>query len=45
VRELEVDDPGILENLDDPETYERVRRRAEKELRPERGGDFGGRSE
>ncbi|HEX9148371.1 MAG TPA: nucleotidyltransferase family protein [Thermoanaerobaculia bacterium] len=44
VRELEVDDPGILENLDDPETYERVRRRAERELR-ERGGDFAGKSE
>jgi molybdenum cofactor cytidylyltransferase len=27
VRELEVDDPGVLENLDDPETYERARRR------------------
>jgi molybdenum cofactor cytidylyltransferase len=28
VRELAVDDPGVLENLDDPETYERARRRA-----------------
>lgn len=27
VRELAVDDPGVLENLDDPETYERARRR------------------
>jgi molybdenum cofactor cytidylyltransferase len=29
VRELEVDDPGVLENLDDPEIYERARRREE----------------
>ena len=28
VRELLVEDPGILENLDDPETYERALRRA-----------------
>ena len=28
VSELAVDDPGVLENLDDPETYERARRRA-----------------
>ena len=28
VRELAVEDPGILENLDDPETYERALRRA-----------------
>lgn len=27
VRELAVDDPGVLENLDDPETYERALRR------------------
>ncbi|HEY6067002.1 MAG TPA: hypothetical protein VIY96_12665, partial [Thermoanaerobaculia bacterium] len=27
VRELAVDDPGILENLDDPEAYERALRR------------------
>ena len=27
VRELAVEDPGILENLDDPETYERALRR------------------
>lgn len=30
VRELEVGDPGVLENLDDPETYERARKREEK---------------
>lgn len=45
VQEIEVDDPGILENLDDPETYERVFRQAEKELHAERGGDFAGKSE
>lgn len=27
VREIEVDDPGVIENLDDPEIYERARRR------------------
>jgi molybdenum cofactor cytidylyltransferase len=45
VLEIEIDDPGILENLDDPETYERVLRQAEKELRRKRGGDFAGKSE
>ena len=30
LRELEVSDPGVLENLDDPEVYERVRRRFEE---------------
>lgn len=45
VHELEIDDPGILENLDDPETYERVFRQAEKELRRKRDGDFAGKSE
>lgn len=37
VRELAVDDPGVLENLDDPETYERARRRAASD--PGRGSD------
>ena len=27
VRELAVDDPGVVENLDDPEAYEKARRR------------------
>jgi CTP:molybdopterin cytidylyltransferase MocA len=27
VREVTVDDPGVLENLDDPESYDRARRR------------------
>jgi molybdenum cofactor cytidylyltransferase len=27
VRELDVGDPGVIENLDDPETYDRARRR------------------
>ncbi|HEY3173426.1 MAG TPA: nucleotidyltransferase family protein [Thermoanaerobaculia bacterium] len=27
VRELAVDDPGVVENLDDPDTYEKARRR------------------
>ena len=30
VRELDVDDPGVIENLDDPEIYERARRRQEE---------------
>jgi molybdenum cofactor cytidylyltransferase len=30
VREVEVDDPGVIENLDDPVTYERARRRREE---------------
>jgi molybdenum cofactor cytidylyltransferase len=30
VRELDVGDPGVIENLDDPETYERARRREEE---------------
>jgi len=46
VRELAVDDPGVLENLDDPVAYERARRRtgsnSESELDP---GDSGGKSE
>ncbi len=29
VRELEVHDPGVVENLDDPDAYERARRREE----------------
>jgi molybdenum cofactor cytidylyltransferase len=36
VEELMVDDPGILENLDDPDAYERAR------LREENGGFSGG---
>ena len=36
VEELVVDDPGILENLDDPDAYERAR------LREENGGFSGG---
>jgi molybdenum cofactor cytidylyltransferase len=38
VREVDVADPGVIENLDDPETYERARRREE-----ERGGNPAGR--
>jgi CTP:molybdopterin cytidylyltransferase MocA len=30
VRELDVDDPGVIENLDDPEIYERARHRPEE---------------
>jgi molybdenum cofactor cytidylyltransferase len=30
VREVEVDDPGVIENLDDPGIYERARRRGEE---------------
>jgi molybdenum cofactor cytidylyltransferase len=30
VRELAVDDPGVLENLDDPDAYDRARRREEQ---------------
>jgi molybdenum cofactor cytidylyltransferase len=30
VRELDVADPGVIENLDDPETYEQARRREEE---------------
>jgi molybdenum cofactor cytidylyltransferase len=41
VRELVVDDAGVLENLDDPETYERALRREEGEV----GSDSGGKSE
>jgi molybdenum cofactor cytidylyltransferase len=41
VRELSVDDPGVLENLDDPETYERALRRASSDF----GEDSGGKSE
>jgi molybdenum cofactor cytidylyltransferase len=41
VRELDVDDPGVLENLDEPDAYERARRRAESDS----GEDFGGKSE
>ena len=29
VEELSVNDPGVLENLDDPDSYERARRREE----------------
>ena len=36
VQEIDVDDPGILENLDDPDAYERAR------LREETGGFPGG---
>lgn len=39
VLEVAVDDPGVLENLDDPESYQRARRREEV------GGDPGGKSE
>jgi molybdenum cofactor cytidylyltransferase len=47
VRELAVDDPGVLENLDDPETYERARRRAASDSRwgTHSGEDSGGKSE
>ena len=38
VREVDVADPGVIENLDDPETYELARRREE-----ERGGNRAGR--
>jgi CTP:molybdopterin cytidylyltransferase MocA len=41
VLELAVDDPGVLENLDDPEAYERARRRAGSDS----GEDSGGKSE
>ena len=41
VRELAVDDPGVLENLDDPEAYERARRRVGSDS----GEDSGGKSE
>jgi molybdenum cofactor cytidylyltransferase len=41
VRELPVDDPGVLENLDDPEAYERALRRAASNS----GEDSGGKSE
>jgi molybdenum cofactor cytidylyltransferase len=30
VRELDVADPGVIENLDDPAAYERARRREEE---------------
>jgi molybdenum cofactor cytidylyltransferase len=40
VSELAVDDPGVIENLDDPETYERARRRAAGSD-PRRGSDPG----
>jgi molybdenum cofactor cytidylyltransferase len=41
VRELAVDDAGVLENLDDPETYERARHREGSDP----PGDFGRESE
>jgi molybdenum cofactor cytidylyltransferase len=41
VRELAVDDAGVLENLDDPETYERARHREGSHP----AGDFGRESE
>jgi molybdenum cofactor cytidylyltransferase len=41
VRELAVDDPGVLENLDDPEAYERARRRVGSDS----GEDSGEKSE
>jgi CTP:molybdopterin cytidylyltransferase MocA len=43
VREVAVDDPGILENLDDPATYQRVRLREEIDS-TEVGGDSGAKS-
>ena len=39
VQEVDVVDPGVIENLDDPETYERARRREEERA----GGDRAGR--
>jgi CTP:molybdopterin cytidylyltransferase MocA len=39
VDEVDVVDPGVIENLDDPETYERARRREEERA----GGDRAGR--
>jgi molybdenum cofactor cytidylyltransferase len=36
VYEVTVDDPGVLENLDDPESYDRARRREEVGGDPER---------
>ncbi len=39
VLEVAVDDPGVIENLDDPEAYERARRREEERA----GGDRPGR--
>jgi CTP:molybdopterin cytidylyltransferase MocA len=41
VRELGVDDPGVTENLDDPDAYERARHRVDSDS----GEDFGGESE
>lgn len=37
VREVDVADPGVIENLDDPETYERARRREEERGENEAG--------
>ncbi len=39
VQGVEVHDPGVIENLDDPEAYERARRREEERA----GGDRAGR--
>ena len=41
VREVAVDDPGVVEDLDDPEAWTRARERDEKRSSKSKGRDFG----
>ena len=42
---IEIDDPGVIENLDDPDTYRRAREREERRFAPRDPGTADGETE